>query len=74
MKNHAIVLGVKIPEVLRKLENSCITSEATFLEAHADTVILNFLRDKDGENTLSKSELALVILAGAEALRKGQAG
>lgn len=69
MNQSAKTLGVSIPEILRKLENHAVTDAAKFPEANAEAVVVSFLRDRFGESTLTKAELALVLLAGARALR-----
>ena len=69
MIQHAKQLGVSIPEVLRKLDNAVVNDQAKFPAANAEAAVVAFLRDRFGKSTLTKAELALVILAGARALR-----
>lgn len=69
MKALASDLGVRIPEVLRKLDNFGVHQGAAYLGNNAKKAVKDFLTRKEEEHALTHEELALLVVAGAEALR-----
>ena len=70
LEKHARTLGVRVPDIVTKLDQILVDSTRAHAGISATGAVMDFLRRKDEPGTLTKDELALVILAGSERLRE----